>query len=185
MPAEVNMAANTADEAARKARVLHDRAVSLAHKTDKPEEAWILTDIVEFTLAGETYAVESAFVREVQPLRGLTPVPCTPPFITGIVNIRGQIVTVIDLKKFFDLPARGITDLDKLIILRSGGMEIGILADTIAGVRSIPLGAMETSSPAMAGFHARYLKGIGGDRTALVDVEKLLSDERIVVREEA
>jgi purine-binding chemotaxis protein CheW len=169
---------------ARKARILHERAVALARRHDRPEEAEILIDIVKFRLAEESYAIESVFVREVQPLRGLTPVPCTPPFILGIVNLRGQILTVLDLKRFFDLPERGISDLDKLIILRAGPMELGVLADAVLGVDSIPMSHLQVSLPTLSGIRADYLRGVTDDRIAVLDAEKILADNRIVVREE-
>ena len=64
--------------------------------------------------------------------------PCTPPFILGIINVRGQILAVIDLKRFFNLPDKGLSDLNKVIILRRGGLEVGLLADAVAGVQAIP-----------------------------------------------
>lgn len=170
--------------AAERNRILHRRAAALARRHERPEEAEILIDIVEFALAQEFYAVESAFVREVQPLRGLTPVPCTPPFILGIVNIRGQILPVLDLKKFFELPERGISDLDKLLILSSGAMEIGVLADAILGVSSIPMSGLQSTLPTLSGIRADYLLGVTADRIAVLHTEKLLADQRIIVNEE-
>jgi purine-binding chemotaxis protein CheW len=170
--------------AAEKTRILHGRAVALAHKPEAPDAVEDRVEVVEFLLAQEHYAIESAFVREVQPLKGLTPLPCTPPFILGIVNVRGQILTVIDLKRFFDLPEHGITDLDKLIVVRSGPMELGILADVIAGVRLIPKRSLQPALPTLSGVRADFLKGISEDRAALLDAEKLLADKRIVVCEE-
>ena len=169
---------------AENARILHERAVALARRPAMAEEAWVLTDVVEFALAQECYALESEFVREVQPLKGLTPVPCTPPLILGIVNIRGQILTVMDLKKLFELPEKGIGDFDKLIILRCGLVEVGILADAILGVRSIALGTLRPVPPTLTGWRADCLKGIGSNGAILLDVEKLLSDRRIVVNED-
>ena len=167
------------------ARVLHDRAMALARKPERPEEAWILTDVVEFQLARETYAVESACVREVQPLKRLTPLPGTPPFIMGVVNIRGQLITVLDLRKLFELPDKGISDFDKLIILHSAGTELGILADAVIGVRSLQLGGMQPSLPTLSGVRADYLRGIADDRTILIDATRLLADRRIIVNEGA
>lgn len=165
-------------------RVLHERAVALARRQERPEVAEVLIDIIAFRLADEDYGIESVFVREVQPLRGLTPVPCTPPFILGIVNLRGQILTVLDLRRFFDLPVRGLSDLDKLIILRAGTMELGILADAVVGVESIPMSHLQASLPTLAGIRADYLMGVTERRVAILDAEKLLADGRIAVREE-
>ena len=94
--------------------------------------------MLEFSLAYERYALETAFVREVYPLKEFTPLPCTPPFVLGIISVRGQILAVIDLKRFFNLPEKGLSDLNKVIILRRGGLEVGLLADAVSGVQAIP-----------------------------------------------
>lgn len=172
---------------ALKARILHERAIALAQRrnmSELPDVAEVLVDIVVFSLDGENYGVESVFVRQVQPLHVLTPVPCTPPFILGIVNIRGQIITVVDLGRLFELPRRGITDLDKLIILHAGAMDLGVLADAVLGVNSIPMSHIQESTPPRAGVLGRYLRGVTGDHITVLDAGKLLADERILVREE-
>jgi purine-binding chemotaxis protein CheW len=122
-------------------------------------------------------------VREIYPLKEFTPIPCTPPFVLGIVNVRGQILSVIDIKKFFDLPEKGLADLNAVIILHSESMEFGILADVIMGVRNIVASELQTSLPTLTGIREEYLKGITKEQTAILDAEKLLSDKSIVVHE--
>lgn len=165
-------------------RVLKARAQALAREPGKAQAADAWVEVLEFFLAHEKYAVESCHVREVYPLENLTPLPCTPPFVLGIVNLRGEIVSVLDIKKFFDLPERGLTDLDKVIVLQSGQMLFGILADTVVGVRRIPVAEIQPSLPTLAGIREKYLRGITPDRTVLLDAEKLLADEQIIVQEQ-
>ena len=165
-------------------RVLKARAQALAREPGKAQAADAELEVLEFFLAHEKYAVESQHIREVYPLENLTPLPCTPPFVLGIVNLRGEIVSVIDIKKFFDLPERGLTDLNKVIVLQSGQMLFGILADSIAGVRRIPVAEIQPSLPTLAGIREKYLRGITPDRTILLDAEKLLADEQIIVQEQ-
>ncbi|MDP3706806.1 MAG: chemotaxis protein CheW, partial [Polaromonas sp.] len=69
-------------------RILHDRALALAVEPDKTQTLDQSIEVVEFLLAHERYAVESSYVREVYPLENLTPLPCTPAFVLGIVNLR-------------------------------------------------------------------------------------------------
>ncbi|MBI5238332.1 MAG: chemotaxis protein CheW [Deltaproteobacteria bacterium] len=167
-----------------KKKVLKERARKLAVEPEaKADGAQKAFEAVEFVLAHERYAVASEDVREIFPIHELTPVPCTPPFVLGIINVRGQILSVIDIKKFFDLPAKGLTDLNKVIILRSGEMEFGILADAIAGVRNISMGELESALPTMNDLRAEYLTGITKDRVAVLDAKRLLSDRRILVHE--
>lgn len=164
-------------------RVLKARARALAREPEQAQAADSL-ELVEFLLAHETYAVESRFVREVYPLENLTPLPCTPAFVLGIVNLRGEILSVIDIKKFFDLPEKGLTDLNKVIVLQSDGMVFGILADVILGVRRVPLSEIQPSLPTLTGIREKYLKGVTGERTVVLDAEKLLTDEKIIVQEQ-
>lgn len=166
-----------------KRKILKARAKALA-QTPRDETVGESIEVVVFSLAHETYGIESPYVREVYPLKDLTPLPCTPPFVVGIINVRGQITSVIDLKKFFDLPEKGLTDLNKVIITRSDSMEFGILADAILGVRAIPLQDIQPSLPTLTGIRAEYLKGVTHERLVILDVEKILSDRKLVVHEE-
>src|SRR5439155_21648356 len=129
-------AAPTAEE---KKKILKTRAKALAREPEVDKDGQEQLEIVEFLLADERYAIELSFVHEVYPLHELTPLLGTPLFVAGIINVRGQIVSVVDLKKFFDLPAKGLTDLNTVIILSDGHMQFGLLADAVAGVRRIPL----------------------------------------------
>lgn len=165
-------------------RILRDRARALAVEPDRTQTLAQSIEVVEFLLAHERYAVESSSVREVYPLENLTPLPCTPAFVLGIVNLRGEIVSVIDLRKFFDLPQTGLPDLNKVIVLESVDMVFGILADAILGVRRIALADIQPSLPTLTGIREKYLKGITPERTVVLDAGKLLADEDSVVQEQ-
>lgn len=164
--------------------ILKARARSLAREPERADAAREFLDILAFRLASETYGIESAFVREVYPLKDFTPLPGTPPFVLGIVNVRGQILSVVDLKKFFNLPDKGLGELNKVIIIRDDRMEFGILADVILGTYSIPLETIQPPLPTITGIGAEYLKGVTADRVILLDADRILGDEKIVVHQE-
>ncbi len=165
-----------------KDRTLKTRAAALAKKEKKAHEGETYLEVVEFMLAHERYALELTYIREVHPLKDFTPLPGTPPFVLGIINFRGEIISIIDLKKIFELSDQGLTDLNRVIILNSGEMEFGILADTILGVNTIAAGTIQPTLPTLTGVKAEYLKGITGDRVVILDGEKLLSDPKMVVQ---
>ncbi len=165
-----------------KVRTLKTRAAALAKKEKKAREGETHLEVVEFMLAHERYALELTYIREVHPLKDFTPLPGTPPFVLGIINFRGEIISIIDLKKIFELPDQGLTDLNRVIILNSKEMEFGILADTILGVNTIAAGTIQPTLPTLTGVRAEYLKGITGDRVVILDGEKLLSDPKMVVQ---
>ena len=163
--------------------ILRERAAKLAVEPEKKAGAEEFIEVVEFLLAHERYAVASEYVREIYSLNDLTPVPCTPRFVLGIVNVRGQVLSVIDIKRFFDLPEKGLSDLNKVIILHSADMEFGILADAIVGVRNLNLSEIETSLPTLTGIRKEYLMGVTKDREVVLDAGKLLADKGIIVNE--
>ena len=167
-----------------KKKILEARARELAQEPGQERTGEETVEVVELLLAQEAYGIESSYVREVYPLKGLTPLPGTPPFVLGIINVRGQIVSVIDLRKFFELPEQEITESSKVIILRHEAMEFGILADAISGVRAIPLAEIQPPLPTLTGIRAEYLRGVTNERLVVLDAEKILTDRKIIVHEE-
>lgn len=164
--------------------ILRKRARDLARQEEQDQGAGAGLDILEFLLSFETYAIEMRWVAETCPLKDLTPLPCTPPFVAGIINVRGRIISVIDIRKFFDLPEKGLTDLNKVIILHNGAMEFGILADEILGTRTIPLTEVQPPLATLTGIREEYLAGVTRKRTAILDGAKLLSDRKLILHEE-
>lgn len=156
-------------------------AVEIIDETTQKE----FMEIMEFSLASETYGIETAFIREVYPLKDFSPLPGTPSFVLGIINVRGQIISVIDLKKFFNLPEKGLGELNKIIIVRNERMEFGILADVIQGTRSVSLDAIQSSPVSTIEIGSGYLKGVTSDHTIILDAEKILDDEKIIIHQEA
>ena len=164
-------------------KILKERAKIFSRELEAKGEKDEYVEVLEFLLAHEMYGIELKYVREVYPLKELTPIPAIPAFVLGIVNVRGEILSVIDIKKFFDLPEKGLTDLNKVIILHSADMEFGILADSIIGVRNILLSELKTSLPTLTGIREEYLKGVTKEREIILDGGKLLSDKGIIVNE--
>lgn len=140
-------------------------------------------DVVRFSIAGEDYAIESVYVSEVFRFIDLTPVPCTPAFVTGVINVRGRVVALIDLRVFFDVPPQGLSDRSRAVILSAGDTEFGILIDTMRGAGRIVLDDLLKSLPTLTGTRERYLKGVTDDHVVLLDGATLLSDPSLVVEE--
>jgi purine-binding chemotaxis protein CheW len=177
------MTTGTPIAASSAAQILRARARALARPPQVAETAGSSLEVLEFRLARESYAVETRHVQEVHPLKNLTPLPCTPPFVLGVVNVRGRITPVIDIKKFFDLPDKGLTDLHRIILVRGNGLELGLLADVIVSVRRVRLDSLQASLPTLTGIRAEYLKGVTAERLVVLDLDRLLADPKIVVNE--
>ena len=165
-----------------KIRMLKERARDLARSPEKTGDEERQLTVVAFMLAHEKYAIELSHIREVYPLKNLTPLPNVPDFVMGIVNVRGEIVSIIDIRRFFDLPLKGLTNLNQVIILESEEMAFGILADDILGPRSVPESAIQPSLPTLTDIRAAYLKGVTVDRVVVLDGKKVLSDDKMVVK---
>lgn len=174
--------APSADSARR--ATLRRRAAALARVPSAEAGREDLLEVVEFSLAGGRYAVASASVSEVLPFTNCTPLPCTPAFIPGLVNVRGRFVHVIEVGRFLGLPARGIVDLHHVLLVRHAGIELGILADLVTGLRRVSPAALLSPPPALAGAGEGHVRGVTADGLAVLDVPSILSDPRQVVEEE-
>lgn len=165
-------------------QILRARAQALARPPESARVAEASIEVLEFRVAQERYALETRYVREVHPLKNLTPLPCTPAFVLGIVNVRGRILPVLDLKKFFGLPENGLTDLHWIILVGEKDFELGLLADVSVGVRTIPVKSVQPPLPTLTGIGAEYLKGITAERLVVLDMGRILADPKIIVHED-
>ena len=166
-----------------KRRILRERAKLLAAEPLKKEVSENHLEVLEFLLAYENYAIETSYIREVYPLKDFTPLPSVPAFVLGIVNVRGRIIPVIDLKRFFDLPEKGLGDLNKIIIIREAEMEFGILADALLGIRKVPRERIQPAPAADSSVRTEYVKGVTDERLIILEAAKILSDRKIIVQE--
>lgn len=162
-----------------------------------------LVQVIEFQLAGARYGVDARWVREVSALENLTPLPCTPAFVAGIVNLRGEILPVVDLAVFFGLAETGLADLHQIIVLESVEMRFGILTRSVFGVHArvvadlnstgldttgldttdLDATGVATAPTAISALAQDYLLGATADGAWILDGEKLLLDPRIIVNE--
>ncbi|MBI4560530.1 MAG: chemotaxis protein CheW [Candidatus Rokubacteria bacterium] len=151
------------------------------------EEAGAPAEVLELlvlSLAGERYGIETAYVLEVLPLRELTPVPCTPAFVLGVVNHRGRILPVLDLRRLFELAGQGATEGSRAVAVEAGGMTFGILADAVTGVVRIGVDAAASLPVTLTGDRQAFIRGVTGEMVAVLDLEALARDPRITVNEE-
>ena len=163
--------------------LLRERARRLAAPVESGEAAAAML-VLEFGVADERYAFEAHEVDDVQPLRDLTPLPGIRPFWRGLVNVRGRIVPVIDLRAFFGLPERGIDDLHRILLLRRDDLELGLLADTVEGVARIDAAVLRAPQSMFGRIDAAYIRGITDDRLVVLDAQAILADPRILLDED-
>jgi purine-binding chemotaxis protein CheW len=164
--------------------VLRQRARILAQEEQHDELSESeYVHILQFLLAGEIYAFEGKFVREVRVAMDVTPIPCTPAYVTGVVNLRGEIVTVLDTKLLLGLP-REERHSHKLVVARDRDAQMAFLIDDVIGVAPISIKELQPPLLTMPVEQARRITGLTGDPLVLIDVQALMNDPRIVVDEE-
>ncbi|HUE94627.1 chemotaxis protein CheW [Pseudomonas sp.] len=142
----------------------------------QPAELGEQLDVLRFSLSDELYAIGSEHVAQVLPLNQYTPLPSTPAYVLGIVNVRGRIVSVLDLRVLFELPHGSLSDRSFLLILHSADMEFGLLIDRVLGVATISCANLQKDLPNLSGVRARYLLGVTTEQCTVLDGARLLGD---------
>ncbi len=165
----------------QKQAILQERADALAQTPIKASKRENQVDVLEFVIAGEKFAVEAKYVREANKLAGVTPLPCTPPFVLGLINFRGQILALLDLRSFLELEARSHSSDLQVVVLQNEHIQSGFAVDEIIGISSIPENELQSPKQLVSAAVAPLLKGVRLDQLSLIDVEKLFADPRIVV----
>lgn len=165
------------------ARILQARAQALA-QAPREEREGSTTQAVIFVLGDETYAIDAVHVENIYPLEGLTPIPCAPNFVVGVVNLRGRIFSVIDLHRFLGLDAIPLGESPQVIAVNVAGLEVGLLADDVRSVGALPLDMLDPALPTTAHVAAEYTRGVTPDMIVLLDLEAIMRDRRMIVHEE-
>ncbi|MEI7811813.1 MAG: chemotaxis protein CheW [Ignavibacteria bacterium] len=163
-------------------KILRKRAELLAQKAVPKAEDNSL-EMLFFQIAGEVYGFETKYVKEVCNLKDITPLPLAPDYLKGVINVRGEIIPVIDIKALFELPLSGITDLNKVILLYYKEMIFGVLADRILEIINIPLKSIHSTISTLKGIREEYLIGVTRERAIVLDARKLLTDKKLIIND--
>lgn len=161
--------------------ILQKRAIAMAVETSEISTETNYIEIIAFSLAGETYSIESEYVREVFHMKDFTYLPGVPDHIFGIINVRGQIMPVVDLKVFFNLPVTGFGELNKVIILKNKLMEFGILCDMVLHTQKLPEKEIMGVPATLSGIGEKYLKGVTKEHLIMLNAETIMSSENLIV----
>lgn len=137
-------------------------------------------DILLFKLRYKEYAFEMKHIREVLINNRVTEIPGVPDYIKGVFALRGEIISLVDIGRFFSLPEAGLTDLNRVIIISDGELSFGILADYITDIRSIPESSLKDPDES-ALIPKEYIIGIGPDLLTILDARALLSDPDMII----
>jgi purine-binding chemotaxis protein CheW len=166
-------------------RILKERARALARIPETVRSVQGGVDVLAFTLGKERFALASVFVREVHPMGSITPVPCTPAFVLGIVNLGGRFYSILDFGKLLGIPPAESADPDgSVIFIGNAEMEFGIAAGSVLGIRFVTPEELQPPPPAESGLQGGFLRGICKDGLILLDGDRILMDKSILVHDE-
>jgi purine-binding chemotaxis protein CheW len=120
-------------------------------------------DVVEFELGGERYALDIQLVREIVEMMQITPIPRAPPYISGVINLRGEITNIMNLNTLLGLANQQIRDNQKIIVLvpeAAGGSNVGIIVDDVSSVLQVPENDIDHIGEGFASEFSSFVKGI-------------------------
>jgi purine-binding chemotaxis protein CheW len=150
-------------------------AVNTSANANDPIVQW-----VTFRLAGESYGINVMQVQEVLRVSEIAPVPGAPHYVLGIINLRGNVVTVIDTRVRLGLPAAEVTDATRIVIIEGSRHIVGILVDCVAEVVDLRASDVESAPNVGSEESSDYIQGVAtrnDELLILVDLNKLLTDE--------
>jgi purine-binding chemotaxis protein CheW len=135
-------------------------------------DSYVLCD-----LAGTTYAVRSDDIEHLEMVGQVTPVPNAPPFVDGVMSVRGRVLPVVNLRVKFGFDRHAADLRARLIVVRAAGRSLGLLVDAAREFATIPEASVQPPPDGLADISTRYLRGMAhiGDRLVLVlDIEELI-----------
>ena len=168
------------------AAVWRRRAIEIAAAPDRDLEAGELLTLVLLRLGADRYAVPIASVREILRVGRFTPVSTAPSFVHGVINLRGVIVTVLDLRVVFGLEPGPVGAEARIIVAEGGGLVVGLLVEQVEGIVDLPAAQVKPPLAPAKGVVEDYVVGIaahGDQMVVLIDLEKVLGNPRIIVDE--
>lgn len=167
-----------------KQSILRARAAAVAREAPSPPSPDGQIELIEFALGMERYAIRRDFVKEVHPLRDLTPLPGAPSHIAGVVNIRSQVIAVLALKALFGIPDKRAPMARFCLVVDADGARFGIATDGTVGLRVVQKDTIEETLPTLSKVHSEYVSGITQDHIVILDPIRLINSPGILVDHE-
>ncbi|MCG8613138.1 MAG: chemotaxis protein CheW [Pseudomonadales bacterium] len=153
-------------------------ASQAGHSSQAPDDP--ILQYVTFRLDDETYGINVMQIQELLRYTEIAPVPGAPDYVLGIINLRGNVVTVIDTRKRFGLCEADVSDHTRIVVIEVAGQVVGILVDSVAEVVYLRQSEVETAPNVGNEESAKFIQGVcnkNGELIILVEFEKMLTDE--------
>ncbi len=129
-----------------------------------------IVQLISFLLDDVEYGVDILCVHEILKYPEVTRLPNTPPFIKGVINLRGNVISVVDMRVRFGMESAPVTDLSRIIVVETQGKMVGLLVDNVYQVIRIPKDNIDDPSDLITGVSEEFIAGIGrlGDRLVVL-----------------
>ncbi len=163
--------------------VLLRRACALARPLQEEEKRTDMLQVVEFMLENERYCIEARYVRAVLPLKNWTSLPGAPAHIAGVMNVRREIIAVLDVRVVLGLPRTVAEQAHTALILHNDTMAFGIVIDALCGVTFLNRADIAPALPTQTGTRRHYALGITNAQQVVLDALQLLNDPALIVDE--
>lgn len=155
---------------------------SVTNRLEDEEEDTQAGKYLTFILGSESYGLEMRFITEIIRIQKITPVPDMPAFVKGVINLRGQVIPVMDVRLRFGMPARDYDDRTCIIVINVGAIAVGLVVDTVSEVTDIPDEQIEQPPQLGTRASSRYILGLGkvkDEVKIILDAERLLREEEV------
>jgi purine-binding chemotaxis protein CheW len=167
--------------AERAREVMEERARLLARVPPRVPDASEVLELVTFRLGNEKYGLETQHIKEVVRFTDFTPVPGAPDFLVGLINLRGDILAVFDLRRFCNVDLRPATEATRVLVLGGEQAEFGILADAVEEVVTVRTEHVHEPPGSVTGVGRDYLRGVTNEALLIFDGASLLQSARLFV----
>ena len=142
-----------------------------------------IDQLISFTLSDEDYGVDIQTVKEVIRKKDIIRLPKAPAFVKGVINLRGDVIPIIDLRERFNMEQQDYTNMTRVIVVEVDGRSIGMVVDSVSHVLRIESGQIEPPPPCVGKVSEEYIRGVGKVEERLIvllNIDHILSEEEKV-----
>ena len=163
--------------------ILESRARVLALKPEVEDQTEDVLELTTFLLGKDVYAFESKAIREICSVKTITPLPCAPKHVDGLIYLRGQIITLIDLQQYLGMPASLLAAESTAILADSEELQVGFRVDKVLDTIVVSHSALGKSLKGLENVKVEYVLGIAPDFTVVLDLKTIVSEEKLIVNQ--
>jgi purine-binding chemotaxis protein CheW len=162
-------------------KILESRAQQLALKPHIEEQAEDALELTTFLLGTDVYAFDSKAISEICAVKTITPLPCTPRYVDGLIYLRGKIITLIDLQQYLGMPASLLVAESAAILADSQKHQVGFRVDKILDTILVSQSILGKSLKGLEKVKVDYVLGITPDFAVVLDLRAIVADEKLIV----